>query len=327
MTLLPGPPALAWDALAVAARNVFATRAWAQTWWDCYGRPGKPLVLTDSAEASVVVPLYVSRGPVRQVRFLGHGPADQLGPACAPSDTGTARALLQEALSRPSPRWDLFVLHDVPVAEGWQAHLGGEVRRREASPWVRIEPGGWDAFLGRRSKNFREQLRRRERKLRTQFDVQVRLSTSETLTADMETLFRLHRLRWGADAPFASGREADLHRAFAAVALANGWLRLAVLELDGQPVAALLAYRIGDTESFYQSGRDPSFEEHSVGSVLLGCALRAAVEDGMAEYRLLRGDEAYKSRLADEDRPVHTLVRGRTVRGRAAVRLAQRRLR
>jgi CelD/BcsL family acetyltransferase involved in cellulose biosynthesis len=330
MLPLPGPDDACWDRLALASDNVFATRAWAECWWEVHGGASTPLVLTDGPEPTVVVPLHVTGRPVRQVRLLGAGPADQLGPACAPEDLDTAGALLRSALGLDTGRavaeWDVLLLQDVSVGAGWERRLGGREIRRVASPVLRLGGGGdWDAFLATRSKNFREQVRRRERRLERSFDVVLRHSTAQTLAADLDLLFELHRLRWGDGAPFASPRQQRFHRLFAAEALARGWLRLRVLELDGRPVAAVLGYRFGTAESFYQSGRDPALEEHSVGSVLLARAVRDAVQDGAQEYRLLRGAEPYKQRWADGDAPVHTLATPRGVVGHLALALSGRR--
>jgi CelD/BcsL family acetyltransferase involved in cellulose biosynthesis len=315
-----------WDRLAARSGNIFSTRAWAECWWQAYGAPGRPLVLTDGPDPSVVVPLHVTGRPVRQLRLLGAGPADQLGPACAPEDLGTALELVRRHTGldggKPDVGWDVLLLQDVAVGAGWQDGVGGTELRRVSSPVVLLGADDWDGFLATRSKNFREQTRRRERKLRAAYDVTVREATAETLAHDLDELFRLHRLRWGDDAPFATGMQARFTRLFAAAALSAGWLRLWVVELDGRPAAALLGYRFGEVECFYQSGRDPAFEDSSVGTVLLGHAIRAAVESGASEYRLLRGDEGYKSRWADEDRPVHTVGVAHGPLGRLAVRAA-----
>ena len=85
----------------------------------------------------------------------------------------------------------------------------------------------------------------------------------------MGTLLRLHAARWeDASAAFEPELEA-FHREFAAVALERGWLRLWICEVDGSPVAAWYGLRYAGCECFYQSGRDPAWDEHSVGFVLL----------------------------------------------------------
>ena len=96
------------------------------------------------------------------------------------------------------------------------------------------------------------------------------------------------------------GRRA-FHRSFAATALEQGWLRLWSLEVDGEPVAALYGFGLADTECYYQAGRDRRWDHYRVGFVLLAHAIREAANDGVVEYRLLRGDEEYKHRFATHD--------------------------
>src|SRR3954466_3986500 len=71
-----------WTALAEQAGNLFATWERADAWWSAYGGGGGPPGPRRRAEYGALVgilPLYESRrGPVRMLRFLGHGPADQL---------------------------------------------------------------------------------------------------------------------------------------------------------------------------------------------------------------------------------------------------------
>src|SRR3954453_10686167 len=79
-----------WTALAERAGNIFATWEWADAWWRVYGED-RPLHLVACRDAGgrlvALLPLYLSRPrPLRTLRFLGHGPADQLGPVCAPED-------------------------------------------------------------------------------------------------------------------------------------------------------------------------------------------------------------------------------------------------
>ena len=112
------------------------------------------------------------------------------------------------------------------------------------------------------------------------------------------------------------------HREFAAVALAAGWLRLWLLDVDGTTVAAWYGLRFGNAESYYQSGRDPRWDAYAVGFVLLAHTIREAVGDGVREYRFLEGDESYKYRFASEDRGLDTVGVGLTPQGAGAVRLA-----
>jgi CelD/BcsL family acetyltransferase involved in cellulose biosynthesis len=104
--------------------------------------------------------------------------------------------------------------------------------------------------------------------------------------------------------------------------LQRRWLRLWIQELDGAPPAAWYGFRFDGVEAYYQAGRDPSFDRESVGFVLLAHSIRAAFDDGVREYRLLRGDDPYKSRFASADRPLQTVALSSGIRGRAAVAAA-----
>jgi CelD/BcsL family acetyltransferase involved in cellulose biosynthesis len=313
-----------WRRLAARSTNVFGSWEWASTWWRHFGRSGQPLVVSCSrqdGELVALLPLYVAqRGGLRIVRLIGHGPADELGPLCAPEDRVTAAAALRSALE--DARADIFVGDALPQAEGWSSRLGAAVHGTESSPVLHLAGGTWDDFLRARSANFREQIRRRERSLERQ-GLRFRLCESRNrLRHDLDSLFILHRKRWGDRESEFTRREA-FHRAFAAEAFERGWLRLWFLELNGADVASWYGLRYGGVESYYQAGRDPAWDRFAVGFVLLAHTVREAIADGMNEYRLGRGGEQYKSRFADDDPGLETLVLVRGVRGRLAAVAAQ----
>ena len=76
----------------------------------------------------------------------------------------------------------------------------------------------------------------------------------------------------------------------------------------GAPVATLCGFRYAGIESYYQAGRDPAWSAYRVGFVLLAHAIRQAADDGIAEYRLLRGGEDYKLRFAVADPGLETVA-------------------
>jgi CelD/BcsL family acetyltransferase involved in cellulose biosynthesis len=306
-----------WFALAEAGGSVFSTWEWASTWWRQRGHD-RPLLLYACREAggrlAAILPLYLaSARPVRVARFLGHGPADQLGPVCAPADRRAAARALAEAAARA--RLGLLLAELLPGRYPWGAELGAKVVHREASPTLALD--GWEPYLAGRSANFRQQVRGRERRLARAHAVAFRLADDPLrLDDDLGLLFRLHAARWGARSPFLRWRE--FHGQFARVALERGWLRLWFLELDGRPAAAWYGFRFGRVESYYQAGRDLERGEDSVGFVLLAHTIREAASDGMREYRFLRGGEPFKSRFADADQGLETVVVTRGARGRLA---------
>jgi CelD/BcsL family acetyltransferase involved in cellulose biosynthesis len=316
-----------WTALAERAGNVFATWEWADAWWGVYGED-RPLHVTAchavDGRLVAVLPLYLARSrPPRTLRLLGHGPADQLGPVCAPEDRTAVADALKRLLAESGWGWDLLLAERLAPAEGWAGALGGRVVHREESPTMLIGGRSFDEFLASRSKNFREQVRRRERKLRREHEVEIRLSDADRLAGDLDTLFRLHEARWSeGESSALSGARERFHREFARRALERGWLRLWVLEADGAPRAAWYGFRFAQMDWYYQSGRDPDWERQSVGFVLLSHTIRLAFDDGMTEYRLLRGGEEYKGRFATDDPGLETVALPRGLVGRGAIAAA-----
>jgi CelD/BcsL family acetyltransferase involved in cellulose biosynthesis len=312
-----------WTRLAEAAGSPFSTWEWAEAWWRHLGR-GRQLLLhrcrAPDGRVAAILPLYLAAGrPARTVRLVGHGPADQLAPICAPADRQLAAAGLRQALDGRIGDWQLAVLDRLPGDQPWRELVGGRLVDRQPSPVLEAEGRDWEAFLASRSKNFRDQARRRERKLAREHDLRFRLSDDpDRLDADLDTLFRLHDARWSSGTRAFDPPLDAFHRDFAHAALGRGWLRLWLLELDGRQAAAWLGYRVGGVEWYYQAGRDPALEREAVGFVLMNHTIREALDDGMREYRLLLGGESYKDRFATADHGLETVIFVRGARGRAA---------
>ena len=319
-----------WSALAATTGNVFASWDWNDVWWQHLGgsRPLLTYALRESRGGLLgILPLFESRSfPVRVVRFLGCDGGDELGPICAPSDRDLAATALRTAVDQTGA--SVFLAERLPSESEWVRRLSARPLQREGSPVVHLGEAGWDDYLRARSRNFREQVGRRERKLFRSQSAQFRLSSDPSeLEADLDALFRLHAARWGGTTTDFMRLE-PVHRAFARRALEKGWLRLWLLEVDGRAVASTYGFRYGGTESYYQSGRDPAWDSYSVGFVLLAHAIREACNDGIASYKLLRGDEAYKYRFATADEELETgvLTKGIGARFLVASALTARRV-
>ena len=301
-----------WDALAERSGGIFSTALWSRVWWSRFGEQRELLLhaaRSADGDLTVVLPLYAWRRRLpRVLRFLGHGPGDELGPVHARGDHDVAARALSAALA--GLEWDVFLGEQLPGDEGWSHMLGARTWRREACPTLRLA-GSWEEYLAGRSANFRQQLRRREEALAREGVVALRLADDTTLDGDLDALFALHRARWGSarsdfgDTPF--------HRELAREALTRGWLRLWLLELDGRPIAAWHGFKVGSVASYYQAGRDPTCERLSVGFVLLAHSIRSAIAEGATEYRFGRGDERFKSRFTGEDPGLETVALTRGV--------------
>ncbi|MEA2454384.1 MAG: hypothetical protein QOI45_646 [Thermoleophilaceae bacterium] len=317
-----------WGPLAEASGSIFATPEWLMLWYRHFGAGQEMRAYTVRQDGRLValLPLVLWRSrPPRVLRFIGHGPSDVMGPICAPADRALAAEALEQVLAEGG--WDVLLAERLPTSELLAGGLRGRELQREPSPVLPINGMSWDDFLASKSSNFRQQARRRERKLAKEHELSFRLSDDpERLDADLEVLFELHEERWSTEGSGAlqEDRRAAFHRDFARVALERGWLRLWLLELGGKPAAAWYGLRFAGRELYYQAGRDPELERAAVGFVLLAHTVREAMNDGMREYDFLRGGEGYKDRFTDDDTVVETWAAGRGPLGRATVAVAPR---
>jgi CelD/BcsL family acetyltransferase involved in cellulose biosynthesis len=301
-----------WNALAERSGNLFATWDWASTWWRHFGDGNelRAFACRDAGGGLVaLLPLYSRRaGPARLLRFLGHGPGDELGPVCAPEDRAAVARAFRGLLERGG--WDVLLAEELPDRAGWSTLLGGRVLRKEGSPLLDLRrAGSWDAFLGTLSAKTRKNVRYHERRLEREHGLSYRMTeTAEELERDLDTLFRLHQGRWAEGGSVFAGRTEPFHRDFAATALDRGWLRLWFLEVEGKAVAVSHNFRFAGAEFDYQGGRDPEWERYSVGFVLLTALIRGAFEDGLREYRMLRGGEDWKYHFASDDPGLETVA-------------------
>lgn len=316
-----------WNDLARASSNIFATREWCDAWWRHLGGGERWTVEHRDPDGSLfaVAPLYLTRrGPLRIVRFVGHGEADLLGPLCRPERRSQAAAAILRTLHEEGG-WDVFLGQDLDQAARWGEAWGGTRIRGESSPVLAFEQGDWDEFLAARSRNFRYNLRRNRKKVE-EAGAAFRLTDEASLHGDLESFFRLHSARWGGEGVFGDERVRAFHREFTAAALERGWLRMWVIEMEGGTAAIWYGFRFAGVEYYYQMGWDPKLEQLSLGTVVLNHSIEHALKDGMREYRFLRGAEAYKSRLANREGRIETIALARGPVGRAAV-LAARLLR
>ncbi len=313
-----------WTELAQRDTNVFGTWEWA----DCWHRllhPESELALAilrrSSGEAVAILPVCIFRHrPVRILRLVGAGPSDQLGPVCAAADRPAAAAALRRHAEQLLASSGLFLAEHLSGEHQVASVIGAEAVRHAASPVLSTAGRSFEEFLTGRSRNFREQVRRRSRALERR-GVEYRLTQDAgAVDADFQTLIRLHEERWseGHSGAF-SDRRAAFHREFARVAFERGWLRLWTMRIEDRPVAAWYGLRFGATELYYQAGRDPAYDRENVGFVLLCHSIKSAFADGVREYRFGTGEEPYKYRFAERDPGLETVALAAGVRGRLAL--------
>jgi CelD/BcsL family acetyltransferase involved in cellulose biosynthesis len=321
----------AWDALlARSVTNVFfLTRLFQRIWWEELGE-GRPLVLVgqnDGGAPLFIAPLSIAEvaGQGRTVQLIGgREVADYLDILAAPEDLERAWRLIFEHLRGLAGSWDTLELRALPAWSesrrivaaladefGWTAEQSVD----NVCPIITL-PASWDDYLKLLSKKDRHELRRKIGRLERaaggeRFEL---IGPDDDLTAATEDFFRLHRLSGQEKEGFWTAALERFFRRLIADSHAAGWLRLSFQSIAGRRAAAVLAFRYGDRYYVYNSGYDPAFRDYAAGVVCMGRTIRAAIDEGVAIFDLLQGDEPYKYRFGAVDTPVFRLLARPTVR-------------
>ena len=131
------------------------------------------------------------------------------------------------------------------------------------------------------------------------------LSSRDAALPALECLFALHGARWqsrGSPGVLSDEKVRCFHRQ-AVPALADaGLLRMHVLHWQGTPVAIGYMLTAKARAYDYITGFDPDLAALGLGTVLIGCAIQTAAEEGAREFDFLRGREDYKYRWGARDR-------------------------
>jgi CelD/BcsL family acetyltransferase involved in cellulose biosynthesis len=307
-----------WDALlqASAADTPFLTWEWLRSWWaHLRGASRLALIVVRAGEQPVAIaPLRSVAGTLpwmSRLEFVGTGLAgsDYLDLIVR---RGHEEASL-DALARHLRRRQLALrfthlppssmaarLADRLAADGWIRTSAPDGR----CPLVPLAGHTFDSYLATLGSSHRANVRRRLKALTQKFDVRF-----ETVTSDEErrrvlaTLGAFSQKRWkdqGGSSAFMTSEARAFQDEATGRALRRGWLRLHVLRLDGVAAAVMYGFQYRDRFFFYQHGFDDRFREHSVGLVLMGLSIRAAIEEGARAFDMLWGEEPYKFLWARE---------------------------
>jgi CelD/BcsL family acetyltransferase involved in cellulose biosynthesis len=301
-----------WTRLSELDGDLFKTWEWARAWEDAYGAEDRVL-LTFRRDGEPIVGIArlvrTVRRPLRVLGFESQGPADQVGPVCAPEDRAAVATALRKFVSTGFGRPGALLARGLMREQNWTHLLGGAVLQSRPSPVLEFDGLDWQGWLTTKSANFRQQLQRRERKLLRDHSLTYREVTGDDdLDQALEQFVVFHDARWQGESDFFAAGGRALHSRFAHLALERGWLRFWVAELDGQPAAFWLGYQFAGDYWFFQLARDPQWHRTSIGMVLLGHTVRCAFGEGVNRYRFLSGSHEYKLRFANSDAHHETVL-------------------
>lgn len=334
-----------------AADCPFLTAEWLGAWWRFLSGTHKLQLITvyDGSRLIAIAPLLIARGPFgmfSRLEFLGTGYAgsDYLDVIVR---YGHERDGLQAVAATVKQQNRTLRLNHVTyssTASRLAEHLvedGWTLKHTPAGicPVVTLAGHTWDSYLSSLGAAHRANFRRRFRALTDRFDLRFDSITSDPERRDALTaLIGFHEQRFGprGSTTFLTPAARAFHADATQRALARGWLRMYVLRLDGVPAGVMYGFAYNKRFYFYQHGFDPHHERLSVGLVLMGLTIQAALEEGAFEFDMLYGIEKYKSLWARDQRLLAQLqlfppdiggvVHRRTVEAERTMRTLARRI-
>jgi CelD/BcsL family acetyltransferase involved in cellulose biosynthesis len=294
------PIAPEWEELAVRVQAApFLRPGWFQAWWNAFGG-GRLEIGTVRREGRLVgvAPLQRRWGTLLAVANV-HSPAY----AFLAEDAIAGQALVDH-LYAPSPLHTSLSYLDRDADGTRELDRASRASGRrvlevsiQRSPYVAVH-GRWDDFERSLQTKFVRDLRRRRRQLEALGTVEIQVEDgSERLDDLLAEGFRLEPSGWKAKRGTAivSGPETlRFYREVAAWAAAQGLLRLALLHLDGRPLAFQYALEDGVRWYFLKGGIDPGAGRFAPGKLLVHEMLRRAFDAGLSSFEFLGADEAWK---------------------------------
>lgn len=298
-----------WDELLLNAssRNPFLTHQWQSAWWDNFSQDRS-------------LKLVAVRGPDNMLMGLAALYMDADGEKmeligdqdlCDYQDMlllqGREKDVLRTLLCHLWESYSLPIyLHSLPasspslptlnsLAEEGVCDLG--IAGEDTAPTLPLPPS-FNEYLEGLDPHYRHELRRKLRKIRAQGDTALLKDGSGS---KLSVFIDLHKNSSSEKRGFMDeGRQKffrDVTRAFSE----QDWLSLLFLQFEGATIASLLCFNHLNSLYVYNSGYDPSYSHLSPGIVLLSYSIEDAIQHGVREFNLLRGDEAYKYHLGAQD--------------------------
>ena len=157
--------------------------------------------------------------------------------------------------------------------------------------WIlRLEGESFADYLASRPSRLRNTIRRKQRKLQRDHDLEIRLHIGEEAPHAMRDYHTVYRASWKANEQYEDFLDGMVERFSRA-----GATRLGVLHADGQPIAAQLWFVMYRKASIFRLAYDEKWRSYSPGSILTSHLMRHVIDiDGVEEVDFLTGNEAYK---------------------------------
>jgi CelD/BcsL family acetyltransferase involved in cellulose biosynthesis len=301
--------------------SLFLTWEWTHTWWRHLAEDRKLhiILVRRERELIAIAPFCLRTArlgyllPITTFEFLGVGYVGSDYPDLiirAGAEQLALQALTKYLVDRNcilelsqilSTSANMSGFQSLIKQHGWQV----STKSTHISPYIKLTGLDWETYLASLGHSHRYNFRRRLKNLQKDFAGFrfEQIHAEDEVKVTLAKLIELHNLRWdergGSDAFHRPGL-LSFHADITHGALRQDSLRLYVLWLNGKIAAILYGFRYANIFYYYQSGFDISLSRYSVGMVIMGLAIKSAMEEGIEKFDFLHGNEEYKFRWASE---------------------------
>ena len=184
--------------------------------------------------------------------------------------------------------------------------------------WLhKLNGQSFDRYINQRPANLRNTIKRKQRKLEREHTHTIKLYKDADIGQALADYTVVYKASWKANEFFS-----DFTPALVKKLSRLGWVRLAVLYTNAQPIATQIWFVVHRKANIYRLVYDEKWKSYSPGSILTNFLMRYVVNtDKVSEIDFLTGNEQYKQdwmtmrkerlgiRLAKQNQQKHRISR------------------
>ncbi len=307
-----------WNRLA--GGMPFRETSWLRPWWNTIGRGRRAHLMIardDAGDVRGLMPLYIC-GETGTLSMIGDGEAcsDHVSVLANPADAVAIGAAMGTALTKSHNDkmfgWNFIEIDGVVEGDAAMMAFASALNQggcrlhgiSRMSIWHRHASPTWNDHLMSHGKTQRRQLKKWAQLLDSVEKVIAR--TEAEVDELLGHLIAMHQRRWneaGERGSFASEQICEFISQSARDFLRRDRLYLAVLKHQGSVIAGELKLVGGNGVLYsYSAGYDVEFAAMEPGRLMCVDGMLEMYRRGCVGIDFLRGDEVYKTRLANDSR-------------------------
>ena len=300
-------------ALQTNCSNIFQTPLWFENLFATalrHASDAQLFLVRDLRDPEIQLCLPMARISVQPTRFsprklfgLANYYSSLFGPIAGTRalECGDIYRALAAAIKHDRPACDIVDLHPLDVDSPFFSNMRSALSKEGFIVDTYSCFGNWYLQVGGRSfdeyftslpSQLRNTIKRKRRRLKDTGSAKLTVFTeaNEALTAAIDAYLQVYLRSWKVPEPFP-----EFIPSLCRIAAREGWLRLGLLSIDDQPIAAQIWFVKNGQALIYKLAYDERFADMSGGTLVSAALMQHVIDiDKVAEVDYLTGDDAYK---------------------------------